>query len=309
MHTVISRANIVARDNIQDISAFLIVARERSFTRAAAKMGVSQSALSQTLRGLEERLGIRLLTRNTRGVSPTEAGELLLQSVGPHVDGINAGIAALSGLKETPSGTVRITADQHAAEDILWPALDKFLPKFPDIKVEIVVDYSLTDIVAEQYDAGVRIGEVIARDMIAVPIGPDMRMIVVGAPSYLEAHGAPRTPQELTNHNCINLRLPTYGGLYAWEFEKDGRELNVRVQGQLMFNSVGMIVTAALAGHGLAYVPEDRVRGHLEADRLRVLLDDYCQPFSGYHLYYPSRRQPTPAFTAVVNALRYRQPQ
>ena len=296
----------MARDNIQDFSAFLIVARERSFTRAAAKIGVSQSALSQTLRGLEERLGIRLLTRNTRGVSPTEAGELLLQSVGPHFDGINAGIAALSGLKEKPSGTVRITADQHAAEDVLWPALDRFLPKYPDIKVEIVVDYGLTDIVAEQYDAGVRIGEVIAKDMIAVPIGPDMRMVVVGAPTYLEAHGLPQTPQELTNHNCINLRLPTYGGLYAWEFEKDGRELNVRVEGQLMFNSVGMIITAALAGHGLAYVPEDRVRNHLETGGLTVLLDEYCQPFSGYHLYYPSRRQPTPAFTAVVNALRYR---
>lgn len=299
----------MARDNIQDISAFLIVARERSFTRAAAKIGVSQSALSQTLRGLEERLGIRLLTRNTRGVSPTEAGELLLQSVGPHFDGINAGIAALSGLKEKPSGTVRITADQHAAEDILWPALDKLLPEFPDIKVEIIVDYGLTDIVAEQYDAGVRIGEVIAKDMIVVPIGPYMRMIVVGAPSYLEAHGVPQTPQELTNHNCINLRLPTYGGLYVWEFEKDGRELHVRVEGQLMFNSVGMIITAALAGHGLAYVPENQVRGHLEIGRLTVLLDDYCQPFSGYHLYYPSRHQPTPAFTVVVNALRYRHSQ
>lgn len=296
----------MARDNIQDISAFLIVARERSFTRAAAKIGVSQSALSQTLRGLEERLGIRLLTRNTRGVSPTEAGALLLQSVGPHFDGINAGIAALSGLKEKPSGTVRITADQHAAEDVLWPVLDQFLPKYPDIKVEIVVDYGLTDIVAEQYDAGVRIGEVIAKDMIAVPLGPDMRMIVVGAPSYLDAHGVPQRPQELTNHNCINLRLPTYGGLYAWEFEHDGRELNVRVEGQLMFNSVGMIITAALAGHGLAYVPENRVRNHLEENRLMVLLDDYCRPFSGYHLYYPSRRQPTPAFTAVVSALRYR---
>ena len=299
----------MARNNIQDISAFLIVARERSFTRAAAKIGVSQSALSQTLRGLEERLGIRLLTRNTRGVSPTEAGELLLQSVGPHFDGINAGIAALSGLKEKPSGTVRITADQHAAEDVLWPALAKFLPKFPDIKVEIVIDYGLTDIVAEQYDAGVRIGEVIAKDMIAVPIGWDMRMIVVGAPSYLETHGVPQTPQDLTSHNCINLRLPTYGGLYAWEFEKNGRELNVRVEGQLMFNSVGMIVTAALAGHGLAYVPEGRIKNDLDKGRLKALLEDYCKPFSGYHLYYPSRRQPTPAFTAVVNALRYRQSQ
>jgi DNA-binding transcriptional LysR family regulator len=298
----------VARENIQDISAFLLVARERSFTRAAAKIGVSQSALSQTVRGLEERLGIRLLTRNTRGVAPTEAGELLLETVGPHFDGINAGIAALSGLREKPAGTVRITADQHAAEDILWPSLHRFLPKYPDIKVELVVDYGLTDIIAEQYDAGVRIGEVIAKDMIAVPIGPDMRMIVVGAPSYLASHQAPHTPQELTNHNCINLRLPTYGGLYAWEFERDGRELHVRVDGQLMFNNVGMIVEAAVAGHGLAYAPEGRVREYLSSGQLVPLLEDWCPPFAGYHLYYPSRRQPTPAFTAVVDALRYRRP-
>jgi DNA-binding transcriptional LysR family regulator len=300
-------ANIVARESIQDISSFLVVARERSFTRAAAKIGVSQSALSQTVKSLEERLGIRLLTRNTRGVSPTEAGDLLLQSVGPHFDGINAGIAALSGLREKPAGTVRITADQHAAEDVLWPALDRFLPRYPDIKVEIVVDFGLTDIIAEQYDAGVRIGEVIAKDMIAVPIGPDMRMIVVGAPSYLATHAAPLTPHDLTSHNCINLRLPTYGGLYAWEFEKDGREMHVRVDGQLMFNNTGMIITAALAGHGLAYASQARVQKYLAAGRLVPTLEDWCPPFSGYHLYYPSRRQPTPAFTAVVNALRYRE--
>jgi DNA-binding transcriptional LysR family regulator len=300
-------ANIVAREFIQDISSFLVVARERSFTRAAAKIGVSQSALSQTVKSLEERLGIRLLTRNTRGVSPTEAGDLLLQSVGPHFDGINAGIAALSGLREKPAGTVRITADQHAAEDVLWPALDRFLPRYPDIKVEIVVDFGLTDIIAEQYDAGVRIGEVIAKDMIAVPIGPDMRMIVVGAPSYLATHAAPLTPHDLTNHNCINLRLPTYGGLYAWEFEKDGREMHVRVDGQLMFNNTGMIITAALAGHGLAYASQARVQKYLAAGQLVPTLEDWCPPFSGYHLYYPSRRQPTPAFTAVVNALRYRE--
>jgi DNA-binding transcriptional LysR family regulator len=305
-HTVISRANIVARDNLQDISAFLVVARERSFTRAAAKLGISQSALSQIVRALEERLGIRLLTRNTRGVAPTEAGELLVQTVGPHYDGINAGIAALSGLREKPAGTVRITADQHAAEDVLWPALDKFLPDFPDIKVEIVVDYGLTDIVAEQYDAGVRIGQVIAKDMIAIPIGPDMRMIVVAAPSYLERHDAPITPQDLTSHNCINLRLPTYGGLYAWEFQKDGRELNVRVDGQLVFNNIGLITKAALAGHGLAYVSEARVADHLASGQLIPLLEDWCPWFPGYHLYYPSRRQPLPAFAAVANALRYR---
>ncbi len=295
----------MTRENIQDIATFLVVARERSFTRAAAKIGVSQSALSQTIRCLEERLGIRLLTRNTRGVSPTEAGELLIQSVGSHFDGINAGIAALSGLREKPAGTVRITADQHAAEDVLWPSLDRFLPNYPDIKVEIVVDYGLTDIIAEQYDAGVRIGEMIANDMIAVRIGPDMRMVVVGAPSYLAAHEAPQTPQDLTKHNCINLRLPTYGGLYAWEFEKDGREMHVRVDGQLMFNNVGMIIKAALAGHGLAYASEFRVREYLASGQLVPLLEDCCPPFPGYHLYYPSRRHPTPAFTAVVNALRY----
>lgn len=296
----------MARDNIQDISAFLAVARDRSFTRAAAKIGVSQSALSQTVRGLEERLGIRLLTRNTRGVSTTEAGELLLKSVGPHFDGIHAGLAALSGLREKPAGTVRITADQHAAEDVLWPALDRFLPDYPDIKVEIIVDYGLTDIIAEQYDAGVRIGEVIAKDMVAVPIGPDMRMLVVAAPSYLTSHEAPSAPQDLTKHNCINLRLPTYGGLYAWEFERDGREINVRVDGQLTFNNTGMIVEAAIAGHGLAYVSEMRVREHLRSGRLVPFLEEWCPPFSGYHLYYPSRRQPTPAFSAVVSALRYR---
>ena len=306
VHVAISEANTVARDNLQDISAFLVVARERSFTRAAAKIGISQSALSQTVRALEERLGIRLLTRNTRGVAPTEAGEQLIETVGPHFDGINAGIAALSGLREKPAGTVRITADQHAAEDVLWPRLDKFLPDFPDIKVEVVIDYGLTDIVTEQYDAGVRIGEVIAKDMIAIPIGPDMRMTVVASPSYLTGKVKPLTPQDLTNHNCINLRLPTYGGLYAWEFEKEGRELNVRVDGQLSFNSIGLITKAALGGHGIAYVPEVRVADRLAEGELIALLEDWCPWFSGYHLYYPSRRQPAPAFVAVANALRYR---
>lgn len=269
-------------------------------------MGISQSALSQTVKNLEGRLGIRLLTRNTRGVAPTEAGEMLLASVGPHLDGIHSGIAALSGLREKPAGTVRITADQHAAEDVLWPILDRFLPQYPDIKVEIVVDYGLTDIVVEQYDAGVRIGEVIAKDMIAVRIGPEMRMIVVASPSYLDGLDPPRTPQDLTAHRCINLRLPTYGGVYAWEFEKDGREVNVRVDGQLMFNNIGMIIEAALAGHGLAYASESRVKKYLDSGELLQVLDDWCATFSGYQLYYPSRRQPTPAFTALVAALRYR---
>jgi DNA-binding transcriptional LysR family regulator len=296
----------LARENLQDIAAFLVVARERSFTRAAAKMGVSQSALSQTVKNLEERLGIRLLTRNTRGVAPTEAGDMLLASVGPHLDGIQSGIAALSGLLEKPAGTVRITADQHAAEDFLWPVLDRFLPQYPDITVEVIVDYGLTDIVSEQYDAGVRIGEVIAKDMIAVRIGPDMRMIVVASPSYMASQEPPQTPQDLTAHRCINLRLPTYGGVYAWEFEKDGRELHVRVDGQLVFNNIGMIIEAALTGHGLAYASEARVKKYLETGELVQVLNEWCSPFAGYHLYYPSRRQPTPAFTALVTALRYR---
>jgi DNA-binding transcriptional LysR family regulator len=299
----------VARHDLQDISAFLAVARDRSFTRAAAKIGVTQSALSQTVRGLEERLGIRLLTRNTRGVSPTEAGEILLRTIGPHFDEIQSGLAALSGLREKPAGTVRITADQHAAEDVLWPAVNQFLPKYPDIKIEIIIDYGLTDIIAEQYDAGVRIGEIVDKDMIAVPIGPDMRMIVVAAPNYLATHAAPLTPQDLTHHRCINLRLPTYGGLYAWEFEKEGRGLHVRVEGQLVFNNVGMIITAAVAGHGLAYVSEMRVETLVKTGHLIPVLDDWCPSFPGYHLYYPSRRQPTPAFKAVVTALRYRKGQ
>lgn len=296
----------MARDNFQDISAFLVVARERSFTRAAAKLGLSQSALSQTVKVLEERVGLRLLTRNTRGVAPTEAGEKLLQTVGPHFEGIVAGMTSLSELREKPAGKFRITADEYAAQDVLWPALDRLLPQYPDIKVEVVVDYGLTDIVTEQFDAGVRSGDLIAKDMIAVRIGPDLRMVVVAAPSYLADHPLPLSPQDLTQHNCINLRLPTYGGIYAWEFEKDGQKLNVRVDGQLVFNSNGMIFKAALAGHGIAYVAEGKAREHVDRGELVLALDEWCQPYSGYHLYYPSRRQSTPAFVALVNGLRYR---
>lgn len=295
----------MARDRFEDISAFLGVAQERSFTRAAAKLGVSQSALSQTVRNLEERLGLRLLTRNTRGVAPTEAGQRLVDSVGSHFDGIREGLDALSVFREKPAGTVRITADEYAAQDVLWPAIDRFLPDYPDINVEVVTDYGLTDIVTEQYDAGVRSGELIAKDMIAVRIGPDIRMIVVAAPAYLKSHGTPVTPQDLTRHNCINLRLPTYGGLYAWEFSKGGREIAVRVEGQLIFNSGGMMLNAALAGHGLAYIAEGKVKEHVNSGRLVPVLNDWCQPYSGYHLYYPSRRQPTPAFAVLVQALRY----
>jgi DNA-binding transcriptional LysR family regulator len=293
------------RENVNDLLAFLAVARERSFTRAAAKLGVSQPALSHTIGGLEERLGLRLLTRTTRSVSPTQAGERLLRTVGPRLDEIEAELAALSELREKPAGTIRITATEYAADTILWPKLAKVLPDYPDIKVEIIAEQGLTDIVAERYDAGVRLGEQVAKDMIAVRIGPDMRMAVVGTPSYFAKRSSPRTPQELIGHNCINLRLPTRGGLYAWEFERGKRKLNVRLEGQLTFNGTTQMLNAALAGFGLAYIPEDLARPHLAKGRLKRLLEDWCPPFSGYHLYYPSRRQTTPAFALIVEALRY----
>ncbi len=296
----------MARENINDLIAFLAVARERSFTRAAAKLGVSQSALSQTIRGLEERLGLRLLTRTTRSVAPTEAGERLLHTVGPRFEEIEAELEALSELREKPAGTIRINAIDYVADTILWPKLAKFLGQYPDIKVEITIDYGLTDIVAQGYDAGVRHGEQVAKDMIAVRIGPDMRMAVVGAPSYFAKRSLPKTPQDLIGQNCINLRLATHGGLYAWEFEKAGRELKVRVEGQLVFNGSYQMLNAALAGFGLAYVPEDLAEPHLAKGRLRRVLEDWCPPFSGYHLYYPSRRQSSPAFALLLDALRYR---
>jgi DNA-binding transcriptional LysR family regulator len=289
-------------------AAFAVVGQERSFTRAAAKLGVSQSALSHTIRGLEERLGLRLLTRTTRSVSPTEAGERLLHTVGPRFEEIEAELEALSELREKPAGTIRITATDYAADTLLWPKLTKFLRRYPDIKIEIIIDYGLTDIVAERFDAGVRSGEQVAKDMIAVRIGPDMRMAVVGAPSYFDMRSEPKRPQDLIGHNCINLRLPTHGGLYAWEFEKDGRELKVHVEGQLVFNGTFQMLNAALAGFGLAYVPEDVAQPHLAKGRLKRVLEDWCPPYSGYHLYYPSRRQSTPAFALLVEALRYRVP-
>jgi DNA-binding transcriptional LysR family regulator len=294
------------RGNLNDLLSFLAVGRERSFTRAAAKLGVSQSALSHTIRDLEERLGIRLLTRTTRSVAPTEAGERLLRNVGPRLEEIDAELAALSELREKPAGTIRITAGEHSADTILWPALARLLPDYRDIKVEIVIDYGLTDIVAERYDAGVRLGEQVAKDMIAVRIGPDFRMAVVGAPSYFARRSKPKNPHDLTAHTCVNLRLPTYGGLYAWEFEKRGRELKVRVEGQLVFNNIALRLNAALAGFGLAYLPEDLVQAHIAKGRLIRVLADWCPPLSGYHLYYPSRRQHTPAFALLVDALRYR---
>jgi DNA-binding transcriptional LysR family regulator len=294
------------REELADLNAFVAVAEERSFTRAAAKLGTSQSALSFTVRRLEERLGVRLLSRTTRSVAPTEAGERLLGTLGPALDKIGAELTALSELREKPAGTVRITAGEHAALTVLWPALSKLLPLYPDIEVELNIDQGLTDIVADRYDAGVRFGEQVARDMVAVRIGPDVRMAVVGAPAYFARRPKPRKPQDLTAHACINLRLPTYGGLYAWEFEKRGRELKVRVEGQWVFNSLGLRLEAALAGFGLTYVPDDVVQTHLADGRLVRVLADWCPPFAGYHLYYPSRRQPTPAFALVVEALRYR---
>lgn len=296
----------MSRQNINDLLAFLAVARERSFTQAAAKLGVSQSALSHTIRTLEERLGLRLLTRTTRSVAPTEVGERLLRTVGPRLDEIDAELTSLNALRDKPAGTIRITSSEHAAQTILWPALAKMLPDYPDIHVEIIVDYGLTDIVAERYDAGVRLGEQVAKDMIAVRIGPDLRMAVVGAPAYFKRHPTPKKPQDLTDHDCINLRLPTRGGIYAWEFEKRGRELKVRTEGRLVFNNVALRLESVLAGFGLAYLPDDQVHPYLKNGRLVRVLEDWCPPFSGYHLYYPSRRQTTPAFALLVDALRFR---
>ena len=296
------------RQPINDLIAFLAVARERSFTKAAAQLGVSQSALSHTIRGLEARLGLRLLTRTTRSVSPTEAGERLLVSIGPRLDEIDQELAALSAFRDKPAGTIRITAGEHAADRILWPALERLLPDYPDVHVEVIVDYGLTDIVSERYDAGVRLGEQVAKDMIAVRIGPDMRMAVVGAPAYFATRKMPLMPQDLTEHNCINLRLPTHGGIYAWEFERQGREVKVRVEGQLVFNNIALRLNAALGGLGLTYLPEDAVAPYLASGQLVQVLEDWCPTFAGYHLYYPSRRQTSPAFALIADALRYRGP-
>jgi len=296
----------MTRPSIDDLAVFVAVGREGNFTRAAAKLGVSPSAVSQTIRGLEERLGVRLLTRTTRNVTVTGAGERLLATLGPMLDEIDAQLAGLSDLREKPAGTVRITAEEHAIQTVLWPALRKVLPDYPEISVEIITDYGLTDIVTQRYDAGVRPGGIIAADMIAVPIGPEMRMATVASPRYLADRPHPRKPQDLMAHRCINLRLPTYGGLYAWEFEKNGRELRVRVEGQLVFNSVAPILEAAMDGFGFAFLPDSYVRPYVKRGELVEVLSDWSEPFSGYHLYYPSRRQQTAAFRVIVDALRYR---
>jgi DNA-binding transcriptional LysR family regulator len=294
------------RQNLNDLLAFRAVARERSFIRAAALIGVSPSALSHTIRGIEERLGVRLLTRTTRSVAPTEAGERLLGAIDPHFDGIEAALAALSELRDKPAGTIRITTGDHAAESVLQPALARLLPDYPDIRVEISVDIGLRDIVADRFDAGIRLGEQVARDMISVRIGPDMRMAAVASPAYFAERRPPKTPHDLARHNCINLRFPTLGGLYAWEFEKAGRELHVRVEGQLVVNDIALARRAAIDGLGIAYLPEDYIEPDLAGGALIHILSDWSPPFPGYHLYYPSRRQQLPAFALLVDALRYR---
>lgn len=294
------------RNQLGDLAAFLAVAEARSFTRAAAGLGTSQSALSHTIKRLETRLGLRLLTRTTRSVAPTEAGERLIETLRPALDDIGERLAALNALREKPAGTVRINTSEHAAETVLWPKLARFLPSHPDINVELTIEHGFTDIVAGRYDAGVRLGEHVARDMIAVPIGPQIRMAVVGSPGYFEARKKPRAPQDLAGHNCINLRFATSGGFYIWEFEKDGRELKVRVEGQVAFNNSGLCLKAALDGFGLAFVPEDRVLAHVRERRLIRVLADWCAPFPGFHLYYPSRRLHSPAFALLAGALRYR---
>lgn len=296
----------MVRRNLNDLLAFVTVAREGSFTRAAAALGVTQSALSQTIRALEERLQIRLLTRTTRSVSPTPAGERLLNAIGHRFDEIEAELDALTELRAKPAGTVRITCGDNVLHTILLPRLTPLLREYPDIKIEFDVNYGFRDIVADRFDAGVRLGNTIDKDMIAVPIGPPLRLAVAASPEYLATHPAPKTPQELTGHNCINQRMPTSGGLYVWNFERRGRLVNVRVDGQLIFNTTQPQVDAALAGLGIALLPEDELMQHIEAGRLKRVLEDWCPRFEGYHLYYPSRRQPSPAFSLVVKTLRIR---
>jgi DNA-binding transcriptional LysR family regulator len=294
------------RADYNALAAFAVVARARSFTRAAAEIGVSPSALSQTMRQLEDRLGYALLTRTTRSVSTTEAGERLLATLAPRLLDIDAELLALGELRERPAGLVRITCSERAAETALWPRLSEGLVDYPEVKVEIFIDHGFADIAAQRFDAGVRLGESVEKDMIAVRIGRDFRMVAVAAPAYFASHGTPRTPQDLVGHSCINLRLSSSGNLYAWEFERDGHPLRVRVDGQFTFNTIRPMLEAALAGFGIAYLPEDSAEPHLKSGALVQVLDDWCQPFSGFHLYYPSRRQMSPALALVVDLLRYR---
>ncbi|WP_313206972.1 LysR family transcriptional regulator [Stenotrophomonas sp.] len=292
-------------ENYDQLAMFALVARERSFTRAAAQLGMSQPALSRSMRQLEERLGVRLLARTTRSVSPTEAGEQLLRVIAPRFEEIDSELAQLNAYRDKPAGRLRITAGEHAALTVMQPVLGRLLPAHPDLNIEVIVDYGLTDIVAEGFDAGIRMGEQVAKDMIAVRVGPDMRMAVVGSPGYFQRHPKPKSPHDLTRHNCVTIRLPTHGGIFAWEFEKKGQELKVRVEGQLVFNNIALRLGAALEGLGLAYMPEDLVRNHVQEGALVHVLQDWCPSFPGYHLYYPSRRQSSPAFTVLRDALRY----
>lgn len=291
--------------SMDDLVAFTAVATQQSFTRAAAQLGISQPALSAKITALEAKLGVRLLTRSTRSVATTEAGERLFRSIGPHFDGIASGLAALSASRDKPAGSLRITSVEHASQTILLPALAALLPDYPDITVEIINDYSLEDIVADRFDAGVRLGEQVAQDMIAVRIGPDFKQCVVGAPAYFKKYGKPGTPHDLTGHRCIGLRLPTSGGVWTWPFVKDSHELKVRPAAQLAFNTMTLQLDSALAGLGLGYLPEDVVKEYVKAGRLVRVLSDWSAPMSGYHLYYPSRRQPTPAFSLLLSALRH----
>lgn len=293
------------KENFNDLISLMVIAREKSFTRAAAKLGVSQSALSHAIRGLEERLQLRLLTRTTRSVAPTEAGEHLIKTIGPHLEEIESELNALHELRDRPSGNIRLNVSEHALAFALWPAVEQFLLNWPEVNVEIVSDNSLADIVSGRFDAGVRLGEQVAKDMVAVRIGPDWRMVVVGSPAYFARYGKPATPQDLQQHNCINMRLPTMGGIYAWEFAKAQREIRVKVEGQLTLNHLQTRVKAAIAGIGLAMVPEDTVREALEAGQLELALEEWCTPFPGYFLYYPSRRQHTSAFAKFIEAVRY----
>ncbi|QRM44659.1 LysR family transcriptional regulator [Rhizobium sp. BG4] len=294
------------REELVDLNAFMTVAEEQNFTRAAARLGTSQSSLSHTVRRLETRLGVRLLTRTTRNVAPTEAGERLLSTLRPALDSIGSQLAALGELRDRPAGSIRITTSEHAATTVLWPALRRLLPEYPDIHVELALDSSFTDIVSERFDAGVRLGEALAKEMVAVRIGPELRMAIIGSPDYFSNNPIPRTPQDLNSHRCINLRMLSGGGLYAWELEKAQRELRVRVEGQLAFSNTNMIVRAAEDGFGLGFVMEDQVASQIASGRLVRVLEDWCPSFPGYHLYYPSRRQPSAAFSVLVDALRHR---
>lgn len=294
------------REDFNDLLWFVAVAEERSFTKAAAKLGTSQSTLSHTIKQLESRMGLRLLTRTTRSVAPTEAGERLLQSLAPRIREIDDDIAALMALRDKPSGTIRITLSDHALEDLVWPKLRPVLSNYPDIKLELNSDNAMRNIVEDRFDAGIRLGESVDKDMIAVRIGADWRMLVVASPAYFALHAPPETPQDLVRHNCINMRQSTAGGLYVWEFEKDGRALRVRVDGQLTFASSYPMVDATVCGYGVGYIPESLVRAHIDAGRLVAVLEDWCPFWTGYYLYYPSRRQLSPAMSVIVDALRHR---